>query len=235
MVAARALRSARRLRPDDGCAGSRLAKKALKTIRYAFGDSLFRRGPSNKRRVCWAARFSTACGTVRFVLAVGCGASGARKSGGGGCTGMASTGTVTTGALSNLGADLSVSISFSVANELIDAARDSQMGDDELVAVLVTLVVGVTSAKRLVDRLSKAIASTARKSDDDAHEEEQRGLLEFVSLMLSIAQRIALSISVQVLAYSVKVNQPSRIVRITTLLGVVVFFVFFESAASRRS
>lgn len=148
---------------------------------------------------------------------------------------MASTGTVTTGALSNLGADLSVSISFSVANELIDAARDSQMGDDELVAVLVTLVVGVTSAKRLVDRLSKAIASTARKSDDDAHEEEQRGLLEFVSLMLSIAQRIALSISVQVLAYSVKVNQPSRIVRITTLLGVVVFFVFFESAASRRS
>lgn len=149
---------------------------------------------------------------------------------------MAGSGAVTSGALSNLGADLSVSISFSVANEFIGAARDSQMGDDELVAVLVTIVVVVTSAKRLVDRLSNWIASS-KKVDDGAlvqHEEKQRGLIEFISLMLSIAQRIALSISVQVLAYSVKVNQPSRIVRVTTLLGVVVFFVFFESAAARR-
>jgi len=151
---------------------------------------------------------------------------------------MAGSAAITSGALSNLGADLSVSISFSVANEFIGAARDSQMGDDELVAVLVTTVVVVTSAKRLVDRLSKWIASGAAKKADDGtlapHDEEQRGLLEFISLMLSIAQRIALSISVQVLAYSVKVNQPSRIVRVTTLLGVVVFFVFFESAATRR-
>lgn len=143
---------------------------------------------------------------------------------------------MTSSALSNLGADLSVSVSFSVANELIGAARESQMGDDELVAVLVTIVVVVTSAKRLVDRASRWISSSASKKDDDGaqEEEQQRGLLEFVSLMLSIAQRITLSISVQVLAYSVKANQPSRLVRVTTLLGVVVFFVFFESAATRR-
>jgi hypothetical protein len=149
---------------------------------------------------------------------------------------------VTSSALSNLGADLSVSISFSVANEFIGAAREAQMGDDELVAVLVTVVVVVTSIKRLVDKASRWIASSAGKRDDGdavddaavASEEQQRGLLEFVSLMLSIAQRITLSISVQVLAYSVKTNQPSRLVRVTTLLGVVVFFVFFESAATRR-
>jgi len=146
-----------------------------------------------------------------------------------------SDGAITSSALSNIGADLSVSISFSVANEFIGAARDAQMGDDELVAVLVTTVVLVTSAKRLVDRLSKRLSDgAAKKRADEAAEEEQRGLLEFISLMLSIAQRISLSISVQVLAYSVKVNQPSRIVRVTTLLGVVVFFVFFESAATRR-
>lgn len=149
---------------------------------------------------------------------------------------------VTSSALSNLGADLSVSISFSVANEFIGAAREAQMGDDELVAVLVTVVVVVTSIKRLVDKASRWIASNAGKKDDGdaadddtaASEEQQRGLLEFISLMLSIAQRITLSISVQVLAYSVKTNQPSRLVRVTTLLGVVVFFVFFESAATRR-
>lgn len=147
---------------------------------------------------------------------------------------------MTSSALSNLGADLSVSISFSVANEFIGAARDAQLGDDELVAILVSIVVLVTSVKRLVDRLSKRIAEGEAKKRRDGSptteevEEEQRGLLEFISLMLSIAQRITLSISVQVLAYSVKVNQPSRLVRVTTLLGVVVFFVFFESATTRK-
>ena len=143
-------------------------------------------------------------------------------------------GEVASSALSNLGADLSVSISFSVANELIAAAREAQLGDDELVAILVTTVVVVTSVKQLIDRGSRALASGVVKNGDGT-EEPQRGLLEFVSLMFSIAQRITLSIEVQVLAYSVRVNQPSRVVRVTTLLGVVVFFVFFESATTRRS
>ena len=107
------------------------------------------------------------------------------------------------------------------------------MGDEELVAVLVTTVVVVTSIRRLVDKSSRWISSTQFENGSKS-EEHQRGLLEFISLMLSIAQRIALSISVQVLAYSVKANQPSRLVRVMTLLGVVVFFVFFESATTRR-
>ena len=164
----------------------------------------------------------------------------------------------TVAALSGIGSDLSVSISFSVANEFIAAARDSQMGDDELVAVLIVIVVAVTSVKGFVDKqASEARAAAQRRirassktdaisaaftaADADtaadaaiAASSESRGLLEFISLMLSIAQRIVLSISVQVLAYSVKANQPSRVVRVTTLLGVVVFFVFFENAATRR-
>lgn len=144
-------------------------------------------------------------------------------------------------ALSNIGADLSVSISFNVANELIAWGREEQLGDDELVALLVAIVVAVTTAKRGVDKLSTRLKLEAIKKRDDAValggndvDEKQRGLLEFASLMLSIAQRIALSISVQVLAFSVRLNQSSRLVRITTLLGVVSFFVFFESAANRR-
>ena len=168
---------------------------------------------------------------------------------------MAGTGS----ALSSIGADLSVSISFSVANEFIAAARESQMGDDELVAVLVTIVVGVTSTRGLFSRWIKeldATSSTRRyesaKTDalnrglteDDAEafavttrnstDGSQRGLLEFMLLLLSIAQSITLSICVQVLAFSVKNNSTTRVLRVTTLLGVVVFFVFFESATQRR-
>jgi hypothetical protein len=161
--------------------------------------------------------------------------------------------------LSGIGADLSVSISFSVASEFIAAAREAQMGDDELAAILVTVVVGVTSLRGLVSRWGNDLATSSADSryalakEDalsrgmDAQEAEafavtvrnntgnsQRGLLEFVSLLLSIAQSITLSICVQVLAYSVKSNGTTRMLRVTTLLGVVVFFVFFESATMRR-
>lgn len=170
----------------------------------------------------------------------------------------ASTVDATSAALSGLGSDLTVSISFSVANEFILAARDAQTGDDELVAMLLVIVVAVTSIKGAVDKQvadahraaatrirasanADAISSGMTDAEAAKHADEaialsgsSRGILEFVSLMLAITQRITLSISVQVLAYSVKANQPSRIVRVTTLLGVVVFFVFFESAATRR-
>lgn len=171
-----------------------------------------------------------------------------------------STVDATAAALSGLGSDLSVSISFSVANEFIGAARDAQMGDDELVAVLLVIVVAVTTVKGFVEKQAletraaahkrirasaKADAISSGLNDSEEELERQvtaavavsdasRGLLEFTLLMLSITQRITLSISVQVLAYSVKANQPSRVVRVTTLLGVVVFFVFFESATTRR-
>jgi hypothetical protein len=139
-------------------------------------------------------------------------------------------------ALANLGADLSVSISFSVASELVAAAREAQMGDDELVAILIAFVVVVTSARGAVGKLSKWVERHAGHAAiaDGSKGEGQRGMLEFGLLMLSIAQRIGLSISVQVLALSVRANQPSRVVRVVTLLGVVVFFVFFEAATSGR-
>ena len=168
---------------------------------------------------------------------------------------MAGTGS----ALSSIGADLSVSISFSVANEFITAARESQMGDDELVAILVTIVVAVTSLRGLFAKLIKELDETSLSkryesakqdaskrglSESDAEafavttrnntDGSQRGLLEFVMLLLSIAQSITLSICVQVLAFSVKNNATTRMLRVTTLLGVVVFFVFFESATQRR-
>jgi len=161
--------------------------------------------------------------------------------------------------LSSIGADLSVSISFSVASEFIQAAREAQMGDDELAAILVTIVVGVTSFRSLVGRWIKEMSESSAhtrydlaKKDalsremDEAEAEafavtirnnpegSQRGLLEFVSLLLSIAQSITLSICVQVLAFSVKSNATTRLLRVTTLLGVVVFFVFFESVTMRR-
>lgn len=131
-------------------------------------------------------------------------------------------------ALANIGADLSVSLSFVIANELVAAAREQQVGDDELVAMLVAFVVAATSLRGGVEQLSRALAGTGK-----AKTTTRRGVLEFGLLLLSIAQRIGLSLSVQVLAFSVRSNEPSRSVRVTTLLATVVFFVFFESLSQR--
>ena len=169
-----------------------------------------------------------------------------------------STAAATAATLSGLGSDLSVSISFNIASEFLSAARDAQLGDDELVAVLIAIVVALTSLSGLVaSRIERAEREATDRAEELAEAEAKskgltvedknalvssmirelkasRGILEFSALMLSIAQRISLSIAVQVLAFSVKTNQPSRVVRVTTLLGVVVFFLFFESAVTRR-
>jgi hypothetical protein len=160
--------------------------------------------------------------------------------------------------LSGLGSDLSVSISFNIASEFLGAAREAQLGDDELVAVLIAIVVALTSLSGFVStRIALATTTALEKAEVLAKDEvarkglteddrnalvssmmrefkASRGVLDFIALLLSIAQRISLSIAIQVLAFSVKTNQPSRLVRVTTLLGVVVFFLFFESAGARR-
>jgi len=134
----------------------------------------------------------------------------------------------TSAALANIGADLSVSLSFVIANELVAAAREQQVGDDELVAMLVGFVVVAVSLRGGLQRLSHSFSDSG-----SAKTTTRRGVLEFGLLLLSIAQRIGLSLSVQVLAYSVRSNEPSRSVRVTTLLATVVFFVFFESLSQR--
>lgn len=162
----------------------------------------------------------------------------------------------TTAALSGLGSDLSVSISFNVALELVNAAREAQLGDEELVTVLVLLVVVITVAKSFVSgRLTEARTVTRRRVEKLAEEraardssfpktefvessmrtyDESRGLLSFFELLLSLAQRIAVAVAIQVLAVSVKSGAPSRTVRITTLLGVVLFFLFLEQQLGRK-
>lgn len=146
-------------------------------------------------------------------------------------------------AFSALGSDLTVSISFSVALEFVGAAREAQLGDDELTAILVAIVIALTSIKGFVDsQIARALAKerlmlNSSKGDENVvgdTDEGRRGVLEFASLLLSILQRIGLSVSIQVLSLSVRASQVSRWSRILTLLGVVAFFVFFESAAVTR-
>lgn len=171
------------------------------------------------------------------------------------------------GTLSGIGSDLSISVSFSIANELLAAAEDEQLTSDELIAIVLGFAIVLTAIQsRLGVYISERrfkLANEARSKWEDhasapvsgATEEEtrlklslrnklleselekkskERGLFDFLYLLVSISQRIAVAICVQLLAASVRSNQESRFVRTLSLIALATFFVFLESLTNRN-
>jgi len=186
-------------------------------------------------------------------------------------------GGTTFGALSSIGSDLSVSVSFNIARELLSAANDEQINEDELIGLVLgfTIVFAAlqsrlsTELERRKVRLVTAAKHAARErigslraqlivagSENgvllqlvtEEFEEsfvneagrvaveklvDRRSILDFLFLIVSICQRITVAISVQLLAASVRAQQPSRLVRTVSLVGLATFFVFVESLTHR--
>jgi hypothetical protein len=168
-----------------------------------------------------------------------------------------------TDALSSLGSDLTFSMSWAVATELLDAAHEQQMSDAELISVVLGVFLVLNAFPTEGEGLATAFASVIRTVSDVAHclracvvpptasiaspkagSPEQgaakgestgavsgRGVLSLVCLFITIFKRISISIVVQLLAASVRTDQPLRSVRLLTLLSVAVFFLFLESTS----
>lgn len=69
-------------------------------------------------------------------------------------------GGTTFGTLSSIGSDLSVSVSFTIASELLDAAKDEQIAADELISLVLGFAIIFSALK---SRLNKTLAGR-RKS-----------------------------------------------------------------------
>ena len=140
----------------------------------------------------------------------------------------------TTDALGALGSDLAFSVSFGIAREALDSARDAQISDEELIGVVLALSIVLSALPRSLslayNEASKAglVPSVRRNREASA----SSGLLDFVNLLVDIARRISVSISVQLLAANVRARQPQRAVRIVSLCSVAVFFLFLEATSS---
>ena len=132
-------------------------------------------------------------------------------------------------ALGALGSDLAFTVSFGIARELLDAARDSQIGDEELIGIVLALSVVLGA---LPGSLALAYSETVKWLGHAAQPSKASGFLAFVNLLIDIARRISISITVQLLAANVSARQPQRAVRIVSLLSVAVFFLFLEATSS---
>ena len=174
-------------------------------------------------------------------------------------------GGTTFGMLSSIGSDLSVSVSFNIANELLEWSHDAQLGQDELIALVTGFAIVFSALQARTEALlrdrRRLVVARARAEAAEIVEElramgpswekqgelyikeaersalaklqDRRSALDFGALIVSICQRIFLAISIQLLAASVRTQQPSRLVRTISLVGLAVFFVFVESLTHR--
>ena len=170
------------------------------------------------------------------------------------------------GALQLIGSDLSVSVSFVIARELLEGAAEVQMADDELIACVLGLSIVFTAIENAVTiRLEERSRSSVERIEAEAEAEaeskvadgslspsDKKGFvseaaedaraklskrhsgLDFVKVLVGIARQIAFSITIQLLASSARAREPSRAVRLLTLIGLVVFFLFVQSNGSRN-
>lgn len=136
-------------------------------------------------------------------------------------------------ALGSLGSDLAFSVSFGIGRELLDAADEAQISEDELVAAVLVLSIVLSALPRTFNVASREAARRGwwigRQTPKTA---DGSGLASFIALLVDIARRIAISLSVQLLAQNVRARQPDRAVRIVSLLSVAVFFLFLEASSS---
>ena len=168
---------------------------------------------------------------------------------------MMGVGGTTVGALQLIGSDLSVSVSFVIARELLEGAAEVQMADDELIACVLGLSIVFTAIENAVTiRLEEEAESEAESkiADGSLSPSDKKGFvseaaedaraklskrhsgLDFVKVLVGIARQIAFSITIQLLASSARAREPSRAVRLLTLIGLVVFFLFVQSNGSRN-
>lgn len=172
---------------------------------------------------------------------------------------MSGAGGTAAGALSSIGSDLSISISFQVASELIEAGKEGQLREDELVGIVLALAIMLTAVRSMLSFIrSKNRGAAVAWAEKYAHEkwdcsngtkeefvsrkrtaavekfDSEKTVLDFLLLFVGIATRISLSVTVQLLAAAARSRQSVRPARVLTLISLSVFFVYLESGGERR-
>lgn len=88
---------------------------------------------------------------------------------GGTANALMGAGGTTGAALTAIGSDLSVSLTYSVAAELLDAAREEQISEDELVGVVLGMAVVFSALRKLLsDAVLKRQGRLRRAAKDEA-------------------------------------------------------------------
>lgn len=150
----------------------------------------------------------------------------------------------TTGMLTTLGNDVPLTIAFRIGDELLLVARDAGLDPTELIGVVLLLSIvlselieGVLLARAEIAHIWKRrpsqppVKGTGGVVDSVTPSVSSSSIFAFAAHFVELAQRLSLAVCVQLIAGSVQLEQPVPSVRIVSLLGVAVFFIFVQKAA----
>ena len=144
---------------------------------------------------------------------------------------FAAAGLATVGsAIDYVASDLSFTISYQIAIELLAASRESDMPDDALVAYVIVTGIIINTVPRTLTALSRLATDSSAKEVVSGI--NKRGSLAFLLRFLKVAERIVLSIVVQLIANAARVNQSVRLQRVLALASTSLFFLFLEHTSS---
>lgn len=141
---------------------------------------------------------------------------------------------------------------------MVAGAEEASLKDDELVGIVLAVAILLAAARSTLSfvraerkrKFEEAVERRAEETWDSSlhkfqHEyvrncvrrelerfASERTLLDFAILFVSIASRIALSTTVQLLASAARGRQTTRAARVLTLVSLSSFFVWIESSAS---
>jgi hypothetical protein len=139
-------------------------------------------------------------------------------------------------ALGSLGSDLTFAVSFSIAAELLAAATEAEVAEDELVSAVLVISVMLAALPRTIGivmrELSRFECCSMLGKMFDTGSVDNAGLAAYLSLVVNVGQRVAVSVAVQLLAANARAKQPLRSVRIISLLSVCIFFIFLSGTSS---
>lgn len=130
-------------------------------------------------------------------------------------------------ALNALGSDVAFSVSFSIAVELRDAALDSGWRLEELIIIVFAVAVLLSVIPSVLSRI-KQIVHHSDASNTDA---SVKTLVTFITLLVEMAHRIAITLAIQLVATAAVSHEPLRAVRVLTLFSVAIFFLFLQNGS----
>lgn len=133
------------------------------------------------------------------------------------------------GALDYIASDLSFTLAFQIALELLAASREGDLTDETLVAFVIALGIVINAVPRTA--LSLVFLRTGVRPRDALRDVRPNGSLAFLLRFLKVAERILLSIVVQLIASSARGSQSVRTQRVLSLASTSLFFLFLEKSS----
>ena len=126
-------------------------------------------------------------------------------------------------ALDYVSSDLAFSLSYQIASELFQAAKESDLSNNSLIFYIITIACVVAIVPKSIKHIYSLLKN--KQKNDEA--------LEYFLKLHKIAVRILLAIVVQLITTTaVSVQNFERAHRILALASTVVFFIFLEQASS---